>query len=208
MIRFMRKFLFFGGYIMSFITIFLIAVGLAMDAFAVSVSNGVAVHNFGKRHAFKLGMYFGVFQFIMPILGWFLGVSVKEYVEAFDHWIAFILLLVIGANMIIESVKEGSQESTVCRKTADEFLTLRCLIFQAVATSIDALAIGISFAILNINIIYASAVIGVVAFIISFAGGILGKRLGSILKQRAEIFGGVILILIGLKILFEHVFSK
>ena len=193
---------------MSFITIFLIAVGLAMDAFAVSVSNGVAAYNFKKKHAFKLGMYFGVFQFVMPILGWFLGISVKEYVEAFDHWIAFVLLLVIGSNMIIESIKEGSDEHAVCRKTADEFLTVKCLVFQAVATSIDALAVGISFAILNINIVYASAIIGVVAFIISFAGGILGKKLGTILKKKAEIFGGIILVLIGCKILFEHMFTK
>jgi len=191
---------------MSFFTIFLIALGLSMDAFAVSVSNGIAAYNFTKKHAFKIGFYFGLFQFMMPILGWFLGISVKGYVEIFDHWIAFGLLLIIGSNMIIESIKGDSKDCNVCRKSADEFLSVKCLVFQAIATSIDALAIGISFAILNINIIYASAIIGLVAFFISFGGGILGKKLGAILKQKAEIFGGIILIIIGLKILYEHLF--
>ena len=185
----------------DFITIFFIAVGLAMDAFAVSISNGVAVKDFGVKDSVKLGTYFGVFQFVMPILGWILGSSVRSYIEAVDHWIAFALLVLIGGNMLLEARKNEEEE-----KESNLILTPKILIVQAVATSIDALAVGISFAILDINILYAAAIIGIVAFIFSFAGGEIGKKVGEIFEKKAEILGGIILILIGLKILIEHLF--
>lgn len=190
---------------MGFFTILLIAVGLAMDAFAVSVSNGICTTDFKPMHAVKLGAYFGGFQFIMPLIGWLLGTSVKVYIEAIDHWIAFVLLLIIGINMIRETMKNDEDEYSI-GSPACEVLTKKKLVFQAIATSIDALAVGISLAILDINILYASTIIGVVAFFFSFTGGILGKGLGNLFKKRAEIFGGFILVCIGVKILVEHLY--
>ncbi len=184
---------------MKFITIFLIAVSLAMDAFAVSISNGVSVRGFGKKDAIRQAAFFGGFQFFMPVIGWFLGCSVKTYIEAVDHWIAFLLLLVIGGNMIHESIKGGGDENK-----GSCSLTNKMLFLQAVATSIDALAVGISFAILNVNIIHAGVIIGVVSFVISCIGAYAGKYLGDKLQSKAEIIGGVVLILIGAKILMEH----
>ena len=185
---------------MGFSMIFLIAVSLAMDAFAVSISNGVSVKGFGKRHAVKQGLYFGGFQFMMPVIGWFLGNSVKSYIEAVDHWIAFGLLAIIGINMIRESLGEDDEDEATTE------LSPKVLVLQAIATSIDALAVGISFAVLSVNIIQAAAIIGVVAFCFGFAGGVLGKRIGGLLQGKAEIVGGVVLILIGIKILIEHLF--
>ena len=182
---------------MGFITVFLIALGLAMDAFAVSISNGVAVKSCGGMQSLKVGAFFGGFQFIMPILGWYLGSSVKEYIESFDHWIAFILLFVIGANMIKESF---SKEEMRC----EFMLSNKRLAVQAVATSIDALAVGVSFAVLDTYIVSAAAIIGIVCFILSFTGMVIGKALGSVFIERAEFLGGIILIVIGLKILAEH----
>ena len=180
--------------------IFLIAVSLAMDAFAVSISNGVSVKGFGKKDAVRQGLYFGGFQFLMPVIGWLLGSSVKAYIEAVDHWIAFFLLAVIGGNMIRESFS-GEQEA----QTGAE-LTARVLLLQAAATSIDALAVGISFAILDVSIVQAGFIIGVVSFALAFLGGILGKGLGNFLQAKATFAGGVVLILIGGKILVEHLF--
>ena len=179
--------------------ILLIAVSLAMDAFAVSVSNGVSVRGFGKAHAVKQGIYFGSFQCMMPILGWVLGSSVRTYIEAVDHWIAFGLLAVIGLNMIKESMSDEEE-------AGEGELTVKVLVLQAIATSIDALAVGISFAVLQVNILQAAAIIGVVAFVFSFIGGVLGKSIGGLLQGKAELAGGVVLILIGCKILIEHLF--
>lgn len=184
---------------MDYGTIFLIAASLAMDAFAVSISNGVSVRGFDKKDALRQGLYFGGFQFAMPLAGWFLGSSVKAYIEAVDHWIAFFLLAVIGGNMIRESVKGEDAPG-------ESALTAKVLLLQAVATSIDALAVGISFALLDVNILTAGLVIGVVAFVLSFLGGVLGKGLGSFLQAKAAFAGGVVLILIGGKILAEHLF--
>lgn len=184
---------------MGISAILLIAVSLAMDAFAVSISNGVSVRGFGKKDALRQATYFGGFQFLMPIIGWVLGSSVKEYIEAFDHWIAFILLLLIGVNMIYESLK-GEEEND----EGGSSLTNKILFFQAVATSIDALAVGISFAILNVNILKAGIIIGIVSFIISCIGAFAGKCLGNKMQAKAEIMGGIVLILIGVKILLEH----
>ena len=152
---------------MEVITIFFIALSLAMDAFAVSIANGITC--FSKKNALKQGVYFGSFQFLMPLLGWFLGISIKNYIEAIDHWIAFGLLALIGGGMIIDSFKKEEHKSALTNK---DFL------LQAIATSIDALAVGVSFAILDVHIIEASAIIGMVAFFLSYIGGILGKNLG------------------------------
>ncbi len=184
---------------MGISAILLIAVSLAMDAFAVSISNGVCIRGFGKKDAIKQAAFFGGFQFIMPVIGWFLGNSVKTYIEAVDHWIAFILLLLIGVNMIHESLRGEEEE-----KRGYCSLTNKMLFIQAVATSIDALAVGISFAILDVNILQAGVIIGIVAFVISCIGACAGKYLGDRLQTKAEIVGGVVLILIGSKILIEH----
>lgn len=195
---------------MNFPTLLLIALSLAMDAFAVSVSDGIATRDFKPRHSAVLGVYFGVFQFLMPLAGFLLGLSFKEYIEAVDHWIAFLLLSFIGGKMIADTLKEKAGGTDVCetgggQRTAKETLTPRLLVTQALATSIDALAVGVSFAILDeLNIWYACGVIGVVAFLLSFVGGMLGKKIGCYLKGKAEILGGIILICIGVKILIEH----
>lgn len=168
-----------------------------MDAFAVSISNGASARGFGRRDAARQGLYFGGFQFLMPVLGWALGSGVKDYIEAVDHWIAFILLAAIGANMIRDSLANGDAPG-------ESVLTARVLAFQAIATSIDALAVGISFALLDVDILKAGLVIGAVSFCLSFLGGLLGKALGNFLQAKAGIAGGAVLVLIGCKILAEH----
>jgi len=185
---------------LDFISLLMIAVGLAMDAFAVSITNGIAVKRFNRYHAAKQGIFFGGFQAGMTSAGWFLGSSVKDYIERFDHWIAFILLGLLGINMIREALCD--EEKNNCKAFK---LTVSKLTVQAIATSIDAFAVGISLALLSINIIYAAAVIGAVAFIFAVSGGFLGRIAGNALQKRAGIFGGIVLILIGVKTLMEHV---
>ena len=181
------------------ITIFLIAIALAMDAFAVSISNGISIKNFNKSQSLKQGLFFGLFQFIMPIIGYILGNNIKIYIEFIDHWIAFMLLSAIGLNMIVECLKNDKN----CFKTT---LSNKQLIIQSIATSIYALAVGISLAILKINIFYSSFIIGMTAFILSFIGGILGNHLGGFFEKKAEFLGGIILIIIGIKILIQHIY--
>lgn len=182
------------------VEVFLIAVSLALDAFAVSVSGGISVKGFGWRHAVKMGGYFGLFQFAMPLVGWFLGSSVSAYIEAVDHWIAFGLLALIGGRMVWGALKNGCGE---CEEGPTD-LSCRRLLVLAVATSIDALAVGISMAFMDVNILLSAVVIGLVAFFLSVLGGLLGKRLGCLFRRRAEIVGGLVLIAIGVKILVEH----
>lgn len=182
------------------IEIFLIAVSLAMDAFAVSVSSGISVPGFGWKHAVKMGAYFGFFQLAMPLLGWLLGSGVSQYIEAVDHWIAFGLLVFIGGRMVWEALKKGCGETE--QGAAD--LSAKRLTVLAVATSIDALAVGVSMAFIDVNIILAAVVIGVVAFVLSVLGGLMGRRLGCLFQRRAEVAGGLVLIGIGVKILLEH----
>ena len=178
--------------------IFLIALSLAMDAFAVSVSTGIAIPGFGPRQAARIGIWCGFFQFAMPLVGWFLGSSVKAYIEAIDHWIAFGLLAFIGAGMIREALS-GDEE------TAITDLSARRLFFLALATSIDALAVGISMAFMpEVNILLSAAIIGLVAFLLAMLGGLLGRRLGQLFQRRATLLGGIVLVAIGLKILLEH----
>ncbi len=185
--------------------IFLTAVSLAMDAFAVSVTNGITVTDLRPWHGVKMGLYFGTFQFVMPLIGYVLGSGLRDYIEAFDHWIAFGLLVLIGGNMIRESLTGGDEAQT--GRTAREALNVRVLTLQAIATSIDALAVGVSFSLLpDVDMWLSCSVIGAVAFIFSFAGAMMGKGLGGLLKDKAELAGGAVLCVIGIKILVEHLF--
>ena len=182
-----------------------IAVGLAMDAFSVSLMTGMITSDFRVRHAVRLGATFGFFQFIMPVAGYFLGRTFAEKIEAYDHWVAFGLLALIGGKMLIDAARE-LHAGTVAgdsRRPAAETLAWRTLLIQGVATSIDALAVGVSFAMLSQNIWLSSGVIGAVTFALSFAGALLGKRAGNLLGRWARLFGGSVLVLIGVKILIE-----
>ena len=182
---------------MGLIELFLIAVGLSMDAFAVSVCKGLAMPKCTFKKAAIVGLWFGGFQALMPAIGYVLGAQFQETIASIDHWIAFVLLALIGGNMIHEALDNDEEE-------ADASLDVKTMFLLAVATSIDALAIGITFASLKVNIIPADCVIGIVTFIISFAGVKIGNVFGARYKNKAEIVGGVILILLGLKILLEH----
>ncbi|WP_211133560.1 manganese efflux pump MntP [Coprococcus comes] len=182
---------------MGLIELFLIAVGLSMDAFAVSVCKGLAMPKCTFKKAAIVGLWFGGFQALMPAIGYILGAQFQEAIASIDHWIAFVLLALIGGNMIHEALDNDEEE-------ADASLDVKTMFLLAVATSIDALAIGITFAFLKVNIIPAVCFIGIVTFIISFAGVKIGNVFGARYKNKAEIVGGVILILLGLKILLEH----
>ena len=184
---------------MGIIELLLIAVGLAMDAFAVSVGKGLTLRNVTLRHVALVGVWFGGFQALMPIIGYLLGTSFSSFVDSVDHWIAFGLLVLIGLNMIRETLW-GDEEGP----SAD--FGFRHMLLMAIATSIDALAVGISMAFLNVSIWIAALIIGVVTFIISAAGIYLGARFGSSIGSKAGIIGGLILIAIGLKIVMEHVY--
>ncbi len=177
-----------------------IAVSLAMDAFAVSVSTGIAMPGFGPRQAARIGAWCGAFQFLMPLIGWLLGSSVQTYIEAVDHWIAFGLLALIGGNMIREALFGEGEEAV-----AD--LSVRRLFLLALATSIDALAVGVTMAFMDVNVLLSAAVIGVVAFVLAMLGGLLGRRLGRLFQRRATLLGGAVLVFIGAKILMEHLFG-
>ena len=182
---------------MGLIELFLIAVGLSMDAFAVSVCKGLAMPKCTFKKAAIVGLWFGGFQALMPAIGYVLGAQFQETIASIDHWIAFVLLALIGGNMIHEALDNDEEE-------ADASLDVKTMFLLAVATSIDALAIGITFAFLKVNIIPAVCFIGIVTFIISFAGVKIGNVFGARYKNKAEIVGGVILILLGMKILLEH----
>ena len=182
---------------MGLIELFLIAVGLSMDAFSVSVCKGLAMPKCTFKKAAIVGLWFGGFQALMPAIGYVLGAQFQETIASIDHWIAFVLLALIGGNMIHEALDNDEEE-------ADASLDVKTMFLLAVATSIDALAIGITFAFLKVNIIPAVCFIGIVTFIISFAGVKIGNVFGARYKNKAEIVGGIILILLGLKILLEH----
>jgi len=181
---------------MRFAELFLIAVGLSMDAFAVSVCKGLSVKRLRARHALLAGLYFGGFQFLMPLLGWLLGFRFERLITSIDHWIAFVLLGAIGLNMLRGSFEEDE-------KLDDDF-GVRSMLLMAVATSIDALAVGITFAFLSVSILPAASLIGVTTFLLSGLGICAGHHFGARWRKGAERLGGVILILIGLKILLEH----
>ncbi|MDD3051729.1 MAG: manganese efflux pump MntP family protein [Candidatus Cloacimonetes bacterium] len=185
---------------MHFATILLISLGLAMDAFAVSVSSGVVLTCFRKRYALKIALFFGVFQAVMPLIGWSAGLTFRNYISAVDHWIAFALLSIIGGKMIYESLITCEKEKS-CNPE-----NIMVLLMLAVATSIDALAVGISFSCLEVSIITPALIIGIVTFVLSFAGVFIGNKFGSIFENKMELIGGLILIGIGIKILVEHLF--
>ena len=180
---------------MGFVELFLIAVGLSMDAFAVSICKGLSLGQLKMRHAALVGLYFGGFQFLMPVIGWLLGFRFEHVIESIDHWVAFVLLGIIGVSMIQESGKTEELNGD---------LGVRSMLVLAVATSIDALAVGITFAFLSVKILPAASLIGVTTFLLSALGVYIGHAFGLKYKAKAELTGGVILILIGLKILLEH----
>ena len=223
---------------MGLLELFILAIGLSMDAFAVSICKGLALPKINLKSAGIVGLWFGAFQALMPLIGYLLGVNFRSYIVSIDHWIAFVLLALIGANMIkealsdddeeeeaeIRNLKRGPEEGTIgvcsldsCSRSptgqvalsrADngikEILGFKTMFLLAVATSIDALAMGVTFAFLNVNIIPAISFIGVVTFTCSAIGVKIGNIFGLKYKSKAEIAGGVILILLGCKILIEH----
>ena len=186
-----------------FITLLLLGVGLAMDAFAVSICKGLAMKKAKWQHAAIIGLFFGGFQALMPFIGWLLGSQFEQYITKVDHWIAFGLLGFIGGKMLYEAIKEDGKEECCCCKDKEK-LDIKELFVLAIATSIDALAVGITFAFLNYPVDKAVTVIGVTTFIISVAGVYIGNFFGARFKKKAEIAGGIILIGIGMKILLEH----
>ena len=169
-----------------------------MDAFAVSVCKGLSIKKLSLKAPLIVGLYFGLFQALMPLAGYFLGINFKDYIVSFDHWISFVLLFAIGMNMIKES-SDASCET-------DNSLKFKTMVTLAIATSIDALAVGVTFAFLSVDIVSAVTIIGVTTFILSMLGVKIGNIFGTKYKQKAEFAGGVILILMGTKILIEHLF--
>ena len=182
---------------MGLLELFVIAVGLSMDAFAVSICKGLSVRELKPKHALTVGVYFGGFQMLMPLIGFALGVRFQSFITSIDHWIAFVLLGLIGANMIRES-REHDEENL-----SDSF-SFRTMLPLAVATSIDALAVGVTFAFLQVSILPAVCFIGATTFVLSCIGIRIGHVFGLKYKSRAELFGGAVLILMGIKILLEH----
>ncbi|MGN0423760.1 MAG: manganese efflux pump MntP family protein [Acetatifactor sp.] len=185
---------------MSLLTLFITAVGLSMDAFAVSICKGLAMKKLSMKKALVIGLWFGGFQALMPTIGYLLGTRFESYVTGIDHWIAFVLLSLIGANMIKEALSDEDEE-------ANDSIGVKIMFLLAVATSIDALAVGVTYAFLQVQIIPAVTFIGVTTFVLSIAGVKIGNVFGLKYKAKAEITGGVILILMGLKILVEHLLA-
>ncbi|MBE5817199.1 MAG: manganese efflux pump [Clostridiales bacterium] len=185
---------------MSFTELLLIAVGLSMDAFAVALCRGLNMIKINYRHALVIALFFGGFQALMPLAGWLIGSQFSKYITSFDHWVAFVLLAFIGAKMIYEAFNEKHDDVS-----CEGGLNLKELFIMAVATSIDALAVGITFAMIpDTNIFVSIGVIGSITFALSLIGVIIGNKFGSKYEKKAQIAGGIILILIGLKILLEH----
>ncbi|MDR1619002.1 MAG: manganese efflux pump MntP family protein [Treponema sp.] len=191
---------------MSF-TVVLIGLSLSMDAFAVSVGSGISIKGLKWFYAFRGAFFFGLFQFIMPVAGWYLGKSIFSRIEEYDHWIAFVLLVLIGGKMIKESfdIKISPGKNGGARKIAADIRSLGTLFLLTIATSIDALAVGVSYSVLDRDIWSAAGLIGGITFIVCMAGFELGKRIGLLFEKAAQITGGLILIGIGVKILVEHI---
>ena len=182
---------------MELFEIVFIGVGLAMDAFAVSVCKGLSMKKINWKNTIIIALYFGIFQALMPVIGYFLGNTFSDIVKKIDHWLAFILLATIGINMI----KESTDDELEKRNDRVDFKTM---IVLAIATSIDALAIGITFAFFKVNLLLSIAIIGIITFALSIVGVLIGNKFGDKLQNKAELTGGIILIIIGLKILLEH----
>ncbi|MGN0140765.1 MAG: manganese efflux pump MntP family protein [Roseburia sp.] len=184
-----------------FIEFLLIGIGLSMDAFAVAICKGLAMRKVNKKQALVIGLFFGGFQALMPLLGWALGIQFQNYITNVDHWIAFVLLCFIGGKMIVEALKPEDEEAV---EVMDAPLNLKELLVLAIATSIDALAVGVTFAFLDYPIGEAVSVIGITTLILSIAGVYVGNFFGNRYKNKAEFAGGLILVLLGVKILLEH----
>lgn len=182
---------------MEIFELILLSIGLGMDAFAVSVCKGISMKKMNWKKASLIGLYFGGFQAVMPILGYFFGTSFESFITNIDHWIAFILLVIIGAKMIQEAFQKDKDEY-------NEDISVKTMLILSIATSIDALAVGITFAFLKVDLVLAVSLIGIITFILSVLGTKIGNRFGDKYKSKAELIGGIILILIGLKILLEH----
>lgn len=187
---------------MGFIELFLVGVGLSMDAFAVSICKGLGMKRLNMKQALVIGVFFGGFQALMPFLGWALGTQLADFITPIDHWIAFILLAVIGGKMLIDAFRGGDEDEAAEAKDAK--LDPKELFMLAIATSIDALAVGITFAFLGVDIVFAITIIGATTFVISVAGVAVGHAFGARYEKGATVVGGVVLILIGFKILLEH----
>ena len=187
---------------MDWLTIFGLAVALAMDAFAVALGVGISISPLTGRHLFRLGFHFGLFQALMPILGWLAGMTIQRWIYAYDHWVAFALLSFVGGKMLYEAFQN---DETIDEKDPTRGLTL---IILSLATSIDALAVGLSLAMLNISVWTPALVIGLVAGILTVVGLLLGRRCGAVWGKRVEIFGGLVLCAIGTKILLQHLLDN
>ena len=183
---------------MGLIELFLLAVGLSMDAFAVALCKGLCMQRLDKRQGLLIAVFFGGFQALMPLIGWFLGNQFERYITSIDHWVAFGLLSIIGISMLREAFQKDEEE-VCCTKT-----NVRELFMLAIATSIDALAVGITFAFLQVDILPAVSLIGVTTFLLSFLGVVVGNRFGLKYQKKAQLAGGAVLILMGLKILLDH----
>ena len=184
---------------MEIFELILLSIGLGMDAFAVSVCKGISMKKMNWKKASLIGLYFGGFQAVMPILGYFFGTSFESFITNIDHWIAFILLVIIGAKMIQEAFQKDKDEDEY-----NEDISVKAMLILSIATSIDALAVGITFAFLKVDLVLAFSLIGIITFILSVLGTKIGNRFGDKYKSKAELIGGIILILIGLKILLGH----
>lgn len=182
---------------MGILELILIAIGLGMDAFAVSICKGISMQKMNWKKAIIIGLYFGIFQALMPVIGFSLGKAFENLVTSIDHWIAFALLLIIGIKMIIEAFKEDNV-------SVNDSVNWKVMIILAIATSIDALAVGITFAFLQVNLLLAVSIIGIITFILCVIGTKIGNNFGNKFENKAEILGGIVLILIGVKILLEH----
>ncbi len=184
---------------MGFFSVILTGFALSMDAFAVSITKGITLKKVNLSIAIKIAFFFGLFQAVMPLIGWLFGMNFELYIRSIDHWIAVILLSFLGIKMIIETINSDDDN-----EANSIYLDNKELIILSIATSIDALAVGVTFAFLNIDIIPICISIGVITFIVCFIGVIIGKKIGSVLKDSAQIIGGIILVLIGLNIFNEH----
>ena len=184
---------------MGIFELLLLSIGLGMDAFAVSVCKGISMKKMDWKKACIIGLYFGGFQALMPVIGYFFGTSFQSIITNIDHWVAFVLLGIIGGKMIQEAFQKDKDEEEY-----NSDVSVKTMLILSVATSIDALAVGITFAFLNVNLLLASTFIGLITFVLSVVGTKIGNRFGDKYKGKAEFIGGIILILIGFKILFEH----
>lgn len=185
---------------MGIIELIVLSIGLAMDAFAVSICKGLSMCKMNWKNAIIIGLYFGIFQALMPVIGYLLGVGFQDKITNIDHWIALILLCIIGINMIKEALAKEKEKT-------DDSVKFKDMIILAIATSIDALAVGVTFAFLNVNILIAVTLIGIITFIISVIGVKIGNVFGDKYEKKAELAGGIILILLGIKILLEHLYK-